>query len=804
MKSWVFSYDGFEPEKEDLREALCTLGNGYIATRGAACEAEADAVHYPGTYLAGGYNRLSTKIADREVENEDLVNLPNWLPLNFRIEDESWFSLSEVELLSYKQRLDIRKGVLIRTLRFKDGKARVTKIENRRFVHMGECHVAAVQTKISPENWSGTVEVLSALDGRVINGGVERYKALSSKHLEFVRSGKENGGIIYLEVQTVQSKLHIAQGARTRVYKENRLLRPKRKIVREKGYIGESLTFKVEKGKEYTLEKVVTIYTSRDRGISECGLQAKKSLVQVGSFEELYETHVLAWKHIWKHFEIDYESRDVEEGKRVEQTAHLYMFHVLQTVSVHTMDLDVGVPARGLHGEAYRGHIFWDELFVLPLLNFRLSEITRALLMYRYRRLPEARIAAEKLGYCGAMFPWQSGSCGREETQHVHLNPKSGRWIPDNSSLQRHVNGAIAYNIWHYFQVTGDMEFLSFHGAEMFLEIARFLSSITTYNEKIERYEILHVMGPDEYHDALPGANEPGLPNNAYTNIMTVWVLRRALDVIDILGRSEYNRICETIGLEAGERKRWRDICEKMVVPFHDDGIISQFEGYEKLEEFDWDEYREKYGDIQRLDRILEAEGDSPNRYKASKQADVLMLFYLFSAEEIKSLFEGMGYVFDTEMISRNIMYYLTRTSHGSTLSRVVHAWVLSRFDRKRSWKFFAQALESDVADIQRGTTPEGVHLGAIAGTIDILQRAYTGLEVREECLRFNPALPEGLDRLYMTLRYRGNRLDLEITPEFLRIRALTRTIQPIRIAYRDQIVELSGGEACEFALKKS
>src|SRR5690606_37205439 len=149
----------------------------------------------------------------------------------------------------------------------------------------------------------------------------------------------------------------------------------------------------------------------------------------------------------------------------------------LQTASKHTVGRDVGIPARGWHGEAYRGHIFWDELFTFPYFNFRQPTLARSLLLYRYRRLDQARHAATKAGYQGAMFPWQSGSNGREESQVIHLNPKSGRWIEDKTYRQRHVNAAIAYNVWQYYEVSGDTEFLSEHGAEMLLEIARFWAS---------------------------------------------------------------------------------------------------------------------------------------------------------------------------------------------------------------------------------------------------------------------------------------------------------------------------------------
>jgi alpha,alpha-trehalase len=802
MSTWSFVYDGFDPENEDLREALCTLGNGYFATRGAAAESGADDIHYPGTYLAGGYNRLKTEIAGREIENEDLVNLPKWLPLTFRMDDGEWFDPTAVEILSYRQELDMKKGLLLRTVRFQDEKKRVTTVKSRRLVHMANPHFAAQETIVTAENWSGRIEFRSALDGRVVNAGVDRYKAPNNKHLEPLETEEPDAETICLEVQTNQSKVRIALASRTRAFQNGHALAPKRTPARETCYIAQNFTTDVEKGDVVSVEKVVALFTSKDRGISDCSLAARGALAEAGSFEDLLQGHVLAWEHLWRRFEINFEPHDPEKGDRTARIVHLYIFHLLQTSSLHTKDLDVGVPSRGWHGEAYRGHIFWDELYIFPLLNYRVPEVTRALLMYRYRRLDAARRAAREAGYRGAMYPWQSGSSGREETQRLHLNPKSGRWLPDNSHLQRHINAAIAYNLWQYYQVTGDMEFLSFYGAEMLLEIARFWASASTYNVQLGRYEILGVMGPDEYHDAYPDAEKPGLNNNAYTNIMTAWVLGRALELFDILDEAVCREVCEKIGLGEDEKALWREISRKMKVPFHGEGIISQFEGYDRLKEFDWKSYRKKYGDIQRLDRILEAEDDTPNRYKVSKQADVLMLFYLFSSEELKEVFKALDYPFEYETIPKNIDYYINRTSHGSTLSRVVHSWVLTRSDRPRSWKLFLEALESDVADIQGGTTPEGIHLGAMASAVDILDRAYTGLVVRNDVLWFNPFLPEEVGRLHMHICYRRHSLEIDITRSLLQIKALPCAAGPVKIGIRDKVFDLKMGQIQEFELE--
>jgi alpha,alpha-trehalase len=596
-------------------------------------------------------------------------------------------------------------------------------------------------------------------------------------------------------VETRDSHIRIGEAVRTRLLRVDEEIEAERSVTEGEGSIAHDAAVEVRAGEEITVEKVVALVTARANALYEPGADAERAVERAGPFERLLERHALAWNRLWQRFDIK-----IEDSERSQTIVRLHVFHLLQTVSTNTIDLDVGVPARGLHGEAYRGHVFWDELFIFPLLNVRLPALTRALLNYRYRRLGEARWAAAQEGYEGAMYPWQSGSDGREESQTLHLNPRSTRWLPDNSRLQRHINIAVAYNVWQYFQVTEDWEFLRFRGAPMLVEIARFWASATTYDRASGRHVIRGVMGPDEYHDAYPGRDEPGLDNNAYTNVMVVWLMCRTLELFERLPEHQRLELWEFLRLSREELDRWELISRTMLVPHHD-GIISQFESYEDLLELDWEDYRARYGDIHRLDRILEAEGDTANRYKVSKQADVLMLFYLLSADELRELFERLGYELSAETISRTVDYYLARTSHGSTLSRIVHSWVLARSDRERSWEQFAQALESDIEDVQGGTTPEGIHLGAMAGTVDLLQRGYAGLETRGDVLWFGPALPRELHALEFQIHYRGHRLLVRITPERLRVGTIPSEVTPIRVGFGDEVVELTPGSTAEWPL---
>lgn len=799
MSNWVLAYDHYDPEEEGLREAMTSTGNGYFCTRGASHWSDADKVHYPGTYVHGGFNRETTIMAGRPVLNEDLVNLPNWLVMKLRIqEDGEPVDLDNVEILSYRHEFDIRNATVMRKIRLRDKEGRETTLESRRFVSMADMHQAGIEWKITPENWSGKLELISALDGRITNRGVARYRELEGRHLDSVSPRTFGPEVMALLVRTRQSRIYVAEAARTRVYGVHGILAVNRDLYQMQDYIHQVLGFEVEKGSTVRVEKMVSFYTSRDHAINEPLANAGRSVLRYGTFEEAFAQHASAWDALWDACDMKIPGDD-----HVQLLVRLHISHILQVCSPHTADLDAGAPARGLNGEAYRGHIFWDEIYIYPFLNFRLPKITRGLLAYRYRRLNEARAAAKKSGHEGAMFPWQSGSDGKEETQQVHLNPNSGNWDPDSSHRQRHVGAAIFYNIWHYHQVTNDVEFLLDCGAEMMLEITRFWASIAHYNPDRDRYEVHGVMGPDEFHERYPGSDEEGLRNNAYTNVMVAWMCESAQKVLDMLPERRRESLRARIGLTDDEIKVWDEMSHKMFVPFHGSGIISQFEGYEDLEELDWDAYREKYDNIQRLDRILKAEGDDPDRYKLAKQADTLMLFFLFPEDDLKRLFERLGYEYEDDTARKNIDYYAQRTSHGSTLSFVVHAAIMADIDPEGSWKRYVAALESDVGDVQGGTTREAIHMGVMAGTLDLLQRGYLGSEIRDGVLYFAPKLREKLDGLSFPMRFRDTPMNVTLEDEKLTVSAENDGVShPIKIGAGDKVQEIKIGERHDFELQ--
>lgn len=790
---WRLAYHDPDRSQEGNVETLCTLANGFVGTRGARPWSTDDGVSYPGTYIAGLYDRQQSQVDGQSIETESMVNAPNWLPTTFRRPDGPWLGDPTLRIDGHHVSLDLRRGVLVRRCTVTDAGGRRTAVLERRLVSMEDPHLLALELSLMPLNWSGNLEVRTGLDGQVRDDETVEDRLLTNRHLTLIDQAAEGDGELWLRARTVQSQVTVALAARCRLSGVVDDLQ--RTGDGTPGLPHELIHLAVSSGVRTTLEKVVAIYTSRDRAISEPLLAARATVADAPGFEELLDAHSAVWDQLRRRSEIT-----VRDGRQSISVLDLHLFHLLQVASPHAAQLDAGLPARGLHGEGYRGHVFWDAVFVHPVLNLRLPAVARALLAYRVRRLPAARRAARAAGYRGALFPWQSGSDGREETPSILFNPRSGRWMPDRTRFERHVGLEVAFDAWQYWQVTGDVDFLAGPVTELCLEVARCFATMAHWDDTIERYRIAGVVGPDEFHDGYPWSEAPGVADNAYTNVLTAWLLWRAQELVEVLQAEGRTETVERLKVSDGELAQWDRISRWLRVPFHD-GVISQFDGYERLEPLDLEEYRQRYGNIGRLDLILEAEGDRVQRYQVAKQADVLMLFYLFSAEELRTVFQRMGYELSPETIRATVDYYASRVTHGSSLSKVVHSWVLARADRHASWQYFQDALASDVADVQQGTTREGVHLGAMAGTLDLVQRCYTGLETRGEALWLHPALPAELRGVRLLLQFRGHHLEIDVDHRRLRVVTSESRAHPITLMLSGEPVQLSPGQVVEAKL---
>ena len=791
--SWHLAYHNYDQEKERSREALLTVGNGYFGTRGALEESRANKVNYPGTYISGLYNRLVSRVGDRDIENEDFVNAVNWLPVSFRIGKGPWFGFEPepvFKITEIHRTLDMRSGELRREMVVEDPEGRLTRIHSSRFAGMADPHRAGIRYGLTPLNYQGEIEIRSGLHGDHRNAGVERYNSLEQQHLEPV-SETASGPVTELVVKTTQSDILIAACASSSLNREAKM-----EIRSGKGWIENHYSVEGIQGREVVLEKLVTLFTSRDPGVEDPLEEARATLEAISPYTSELKLSAGRWKELWERMDVR-----ISGDREAQKLVRLHLFHMMATASPHHAGLDSGIPPRGLHGEAYRGHIFWDELYMLPLLNLHFPEVVKSVLMYRYRRLDAARDYAREYGYEGAMFPWQSGSDGREETQVIHLNPLSGEWGPDYSSLQRHISLAIAYNIWYYFHVTGDLEFMEQYGAEMLLDICKFWASKSEPDGQ-GRFHIHKVMGPDEFHESLPGSGEGGLSDNAYSNIMVSWMMDKAFMTLDLIGSSHRSRILDALSLTAEKLQIWDKIRHGLALHFFNDGIVEQFRGYKDLEELDWDFYREKYGDIHRLDRILKSEDKSPDRFKLAKQADFLMSFYNLGKPEVQQTIAGLGYTLPEDFAKRNFDYYIARTSHGSTLSRLVHArlaWEIGMKDT--GWELYMDSLRSDLVDIQGGTTGEGIHCGVMAGTVFDVLASFAGMDLRGEIPVFDPGLPEHWEALEFQLTFRGTRFFVFVDGRQIKISRENSGKEKIKFHICGTELELASGESASLAL---
>lgn len=802
---WLLVYEGVDAGHEGHREALTTLCNGYLGVRGAAPESGRGGIGYPGTYLSGVYNRVVNLVEGRETEDEHMVNGPNWLHLDLRISGGTWWSQGGLTLVSERRVLDLHEAVLIREAIVADDDGRRLRVRQRRFVSMADPHLVALESTVTAEGWSGEVSVRSGVDLDMSNENVLEDSLLARRHLRDV-TGFDDGaaddeaaddggtgygagpGILVAEAETIQSHVRIATAMRT-VADGGPHARG------TAGRVGElhfhHFVLALDDGVSVRIAKTAAFATSRDRAISSPKAAATAVLERSAqTFEELLAEHSAAWKRLLPLFTVS-----LEGATHVQLVVNLHVFHVLQVLAPFVANLDVGVPARGLHGEGYRGHVFWDELFVLPLITSRLPAVARSLIAYRWRRLPAARQAAAAQGLEGALFPWQSGSDGREETPEWIFNPRSGHWLPDRSRLQRHVGLGIAFNAWQYFEATRDRYWLLQQGADLVIEVARLFASLADYDAEDDRFHLRGLMGPDEYHTGYPEREGDGLDDNAYTNVMAAWVCLTACRVLEVVRGHDRESLIERLEVHPEEQEKWEHVSRRMAVPFHDDGIMSQFAGYGDLAELDWEAYRDKYHNIERLDLILEAEGDTTNRYKLSKQADALMLLYLLGNDELIALLHRLGYATTPGQLSRTVDYYLARTAHGSTLSRVAHASVLAGMNAERAWETFREALDADLDDTQGGTTRAGVHLGAMAGTLDVVQRSFSGLRLTADALVFAPQLPTELRSVGFRVRYRDQLLEVRLEHARLSVTSAPGDAAPVRLRLgREEVLLVPGG----------
>lgn len=703
---WKITEETFNPEKQHHKETIFTLGNGYLSTRGAFEEG------YPGdrraTFVHGVFD-------DVPVVFTELANAPDWLPINVYINSKR-FTLDAGTIESYGRQLDLRTGVLRRTVRWRSPAGDVATLRFERFASLADEHLLCIRCQVTPE-FDGTVEVRAALNGNMDNEGFA--------HWEWVRQG-ERDGICYLQNRTRASQIDLGLGMR---------LVSTSDASRFDTWDAQNvptlrMSFPARPGEIITVDKFVGIAASRDT--SDPVEMAVEHARRAQSWESALEAHQQAWAQEWERCDVE-----IEGDEEAQLAIRFNLFQLLISAPRHDNRVNIG--AKTLSGFGYRGHSFWDtEIFMLPLFIYTAPEIARNLLDYRYQRLPAARRKAQANGFEGAQFAWESADTGEEVTP---------TWVPhyaDRTKLIRiwtgdieiHISADIAFSAYRYWRVTGDEEWFIEKGAELVLDTARFWAARAEWNEGTKCFEYNDVIGPDEYHDHVD--------NNFYTNYMAKWNLRTALEVLEWLktnAPAKAGELTERLGLSRELLARWEEVLTRIFLPVRPDGLIEQFEGYFQRRDVDLQSLEPREISAQLLFGI-----EGCNETQVIKQPDVLMLQYLLRQD------------FTDEQVKTNYDYYTARTDHtyGSSLGPSIQAIMACDVGKPEdAYEHFIRAVRADLRDV-RGNAKDGIHGASAGGTWQAVVFGFGGLRVTPEGWSVEPRLPKHWKRLTFRFTYRG------------------------------------------------
>ncbi|NJM72760.1 MAG: beta-phosphoglucomutase [Scytonema sp. RU_4_4] len=718
---WILIETQLNPNETQHRETVFTIGNGYLGTRGSFEEGSTHAS--PATFIHGVYDNVPLVYTE-------LANCPDWLPLVITVDGDR-FRTERGEILSYERQLDLRHGLLRRKVRWRSPSGKTIDFCFERFASRADEHVLGLRCQLTPVDFDGLIEIQGSINGYPENQGFN--------HWELIDQGKTNRGT-WLHLQTRNTRITLGMAAGMMVSGADAPVQ----VTSPPGYPTVTTLFQASLGQTVTVDKLVTVFTSRD--VDNPIKEANEKLAQLPDYEALIDAHVQAWDEAWDKSDI------LIEGDTKAQLAVRYnIFQLL--ISAPENDDKVSVPAKTLSGFGYRGHVFWDtEIFILPFFIYTQPELARNLLSYRYHTLNGARRKASHYGYKGAMYAWESADTGDEVTP---------RWLPPNDfygedvriwcrDREIHISADITYAVWCYWKATDDDEWMRDCGAEIILDTAVFWGSRVEYNTKDERYEIHGVIGADEYHEIAD--------NNAFTNRMVQWHLEKALLVYDWLRHTYSDRLStlqQKLQLTAGRIARWQDIINNIWIPYDPSTeLIEQSEGFFKLEDINLADYEPRNRSMQ---AILGIEG--ANKRQVLKQPDVLMLLYLMR--------QSQEFPYTQETVEKNWDYYAPRTdiTYGSSLGPAIHAILASDLGKsKEAYERFMQAALVDIEDV-RGNAHEGIHGASAGGIWQSVILGFGGIQLAEHKPTATSQLPPGWKRLKFKLHWRGEWHEFDLRP---------------------------------------
>ncbi len=767
-KNWIVAETDFVSENSSKFETIFSLGNGYMGLRASTEEGSPSEVR--GCYVAGLFDKFPGEVTE-------LPNIPDWTKIGIKLDGET-FNLCYGEILSYQRQLNIRDGELVRNIEWMSSSGKKTKLIFRRFVSMCNLNAAAIKVEITPLNYSGTIEIHSGIDGQVSNSGVQHFKEGNFRMYK--------DGIVSVISRTQESNIGLTVAVKHLFSLDGDKTLEAEQVRTGRRQIFLSSRHEIVEGQTFCMEKLVTVSSSRDiefrktDGVSDKELEecTKKKLGKASSlgYGNLFNNHKSEWSKIWKKADIFIDGSDFDQlGIRFS------IFHIHQMTPAH--DERISIAAKGLSGEGYKGHVFWDtEIFLLPVHIFTSPETAKKLLLYRYGTLTGARRKALDNGFKGAMYSWESADTGEEETpKWGAVDIKTGEPIRIwGGEIEQHVTCDVVYSIWQYFEVTRDYDFMSRFGLEIMLDTSRFWASRLEYDRTEDQYEITDIMGPDEYSEHVD--------NNAFTNYMVKWQIEKTLWFSEwiIENRAEvWTEVSTKLNLSMDELDNWEEKAEKIYFPIDDDtGFINQYEGFKDKKMIDLSKYRGKVGAIME-DYSWEEVVDS----QVLKQADVVMLLYLASD------------AFSKEIKKVNWDYYEPKTLHDSSLSAGMHAIVAADMDDvEKSYEYFQESIRIDLGENMQ-SCETGLHAASYGGNWQAVVNGFGGVRITGDgILRINPRLPVEWNNIKFNIIWHGVRCFVEVNKNELLLKPLSVISKPFYVEVYGQRYLLKTSEGMKIA----
>ncbi|MEA5573333.1 glycoside hydrolase family 65 protein [Calothrix sp. UHCC 0171] len=723
---WNISEAIFNAAHLHHQETVFTIGNGYLGTRGTFEEGYLD--ENPATFIHGVYD-------DVAVVTTELVNVPNWLNLNITIAGET-FQLDTGKIINYKRSLDMRLGLLSRDIRWRSPKGHTIDLHFQRFASLAEQHIVAIRCEITAIDAICDISVTTSLDENTTTQGIKHWQTINHKisnniiglHSRTINSGIQLG---------MATKLTLAEEIPGEIANNNSTPTSEKKLTKN---------FTCVPGKSISLEKITTIFTSRE---SENPLEsAVEKLSTAPNFAHLLAAHIAAWEQVWQNSDIV-----IEGDIQAQLSVRFSLFQLL--AATPRQDERVSIPPKTLSGYAYRGHIFWDtDIFIMPFLTFTQPQLARNLLAYRYHTLPGARRKALEAGYRGAMYAWESADTGDEVTPRW-VETSTGEivriWCGD---IEVHINTDVAYGVWQYWQATGDNDWMRSRGAEIILDTAVFWESRVEWNQERCGYDILDVVGPDENHDRVN--------NNAFTNIMVRWHLQTALQIWEWLTTNypdTATELTQKLSLTDIRRDRWTEIAQRLFVNQDaETGLIEQFEGFFDLEDINLADYEPRTKSMQALLGI-----ESTNQKQILKQPDVLMMLYLLRSVS-PQVSSNLHYNHKTLLANWNYYHCRTDHSYGSSLGPAIHAILACELNQpEEAYNRFLQSALVDLADTRKNAH-EGIHAATAGGVWQAVIFGFAGIRMTKFGPLACPNLPPSWQRLKFKLTWQNHDYEFDLT----------------------------------------